>query len=390
MAGGVDPGRRRIGLNLLWLVPGEVGGSEEYTIGLLAAVAAQMPSDVDLIIYANRRLVEAHAEVLTSFTTVVAPVSGSSRPLRILMESTWLAVRSRADHVEVVHHAGGTMPPIRLRPGLVTLHDLQPITHPERFGLLKRTYIRLLAPRSLRRAVRVVCLSRFTAGDAIAIAGVDPARLAIVPSGVEFDPAEPGVASVDVLERLGLHERRYLLYPAITYEHKNHRTLVEAFARLVAAHPELRLVLTGGTGGAEAALQERITRLGLADRVVRTGRIPAADLDTLYRGAMLMAFPSSYEGFGLPVLEAMSRRCPVVASDVGGLPEVGGDAVDLVDPFDIDGWVAALARVIDDPVHRSAMIAEGLEQCGRHRWSDSAAALVELYRQLPRTTVSVS
>jgi len=388
--------RRRIGLNLLWLVPGEVGGSEEYTMGLLRAFGARAPADIDLIVYVNRRLARDHVDVLAGFTTVVAPISGSSRPLRVLMESTWLALRSVRDRVEMVHHAGGTMPSVRFRPGLVTLHDLQPITHPERFGFIKRTYIRLVAPRSLRRAVRVVCLSQFTAGDAERIAGVDPRRIAIVSSGVdpiELDSPESlrGVSeSAEVLTRFGLEAGAFILYPAITYDHKNHRTLIDAFARLGPSHPSLRLVLTGGVGGAEAALNAQIEELELTDRVLRTGRVVATDLDALYRYAVVMAFPSSYEGFGLPLLEAMVRGCPVVASEVGALHEVGGAAVELVNPFDLEGWAVALASVIADPEHRAAMIADGLEQSDRYRWSNSALALAELYRGLPRTRVDVS
>jgi glycosyltransferase involved in cell wall biosynthesis len=244
--------------------------------------------------------------------------------------------------------------------------------------------------------VRVVCLSRFTAGDAERIAGVDPQRVAIVASGV--DRVELGSSetsrgcpeSAELLTRFGLEARSFILYPAITYDHKNHRTLVDAFARLVPSHPSLRLVLTGGVGSSETALNAQIEDLGLAERVLRTGRVAAADLDTLYRCAAVMAFPSSYEGFGLPLLEAMVRGCPVVTSAVGGLEEVGGAAVELVDPFYIEGWVAALTSVIDDPEHRAEMITNGLEQSDRYRWSNSALALAQLYRGLPRTRVDVS
>ncbi|CAB4947905.1 unannotated protein [freshwater metagenome] len=383
--------RRRIGLNLLWLVPGEVGGSEEYTVGLLRAFAELAPEDIDLVVYVNGRMAKEHGELLEHFTTVVAPVSGTSRPLRVFIESSWLALRARRDRVEFVHHGGGTMPAVRSRPGLVTLHDLQPITHPERFGFIKRSYIKLVAPRSLRRATRVVCLSQFTATDAERIAGVDPSRIAIVASGVDpVGPSDSGATADDdaVLERFGVTSSGFILYPAITYEHKNHRTLVDAFARLVAVHPELRLVLTGGVGGAENDLRTQIESLGLDDVVVRPGRVAASDLDTLYRRALLMAFPSSYEGFGLPLLESMVRGCPGVVSSVGGLPDVGGAAVDLVDPFDIDGWVVAMDRVIIDHEHRAAMVAKGLEQCGQFQWSNSASALAKLYRGLPRTTVA--
>lgn len=375
----------RIGVNLLWVVPGEVGGSEEYMVGLLRAYRQLDPEPPDVVLYVNRRFAREHRELCQSYPTVVAPIEGTSRPLRVIIESTWLARRSRRDLLDALHHAGGTMPVIRAVPGIVTLHDLQPITHPERFGLLKRTYIRSIAPRSLRAAIRVVCLARFTAEDAVEIAGVDPARVVLVPSGVDPVDSAPAVdPRSPVLEELGLTGTPFVLYPAITYAHKNHRTLLEAFARVLRTHPDLRLVLTGGVGPEEQQLSAQISRLGLRASVRRTGRIPAADLDALYRAATVMAFPSSYEGFGLPLLEAMARRCPVVASDVGGLAEVGGSAARLVDPFDVEAWVEALIMVLDDPGYRSRMVEEGIEQSHRYRWSDSAAALADLYRNIPQ------
>ena len=372
----------RVGVNLLWLVPGEVGGSEEYTVRLLRALADLAPADLEVELLVNRRFAQTHPELTGAFSTRVAPIDGSSRPLRVLVESSWLARQVRRDRLEVVHHAGGTMPVIRTRPGIVTLHDLQPITHPERFGLVKRTYIRTIAPRSLRSAVGVVCLTPFTAGDAVALAGVDPTLVSLDPCGI--DPAGPGpdAAAVDrVLDRLGLAELPFVLYPAITYPHKNHLTLLAAFARLTADRPDLRLVLTGGSGPSESSVLDDIASRGLTASVIRTGRIAEAELDALYRRATVLAFPSAYEGFGLPVLEAMSRGCAVVSSTAGGLPSVVGDAAVLVEPDDVAGWAAALAEVIDDGGHRASLVARGLEQSGHHRWPDSAAALAEVYRR---------
>jgi alpha-1,3-rhamnosyl/mannosyltransferase len=379
----------KIGMNLLWLVPGEVGGSEEYTVGLLRAYRQLRDEHLEqdhpqLILYVNRRFARDHVDLCSAFTTVVAPIDGSSRPIRVLVESTWLAWRTRRDGLDALHHGGGTMPSLRTVPGIVTLHDLQPITHPERFGPIKRFYIRWVAPRSLRAARRVVCLTRFTAGDAVALAGVAPERIALIPSGVDpVGPAPSEDRRSAVLEGLGLSGHRFLLYPAITYEHKNHRTLLAAFARLHALNPQLRLVLTGGVGSAEPQVRAQISQLGLDPAVVRTGRIPAADLDVLYREAAITAFPSAYEGFGLPVLEAMVRGCPVVASGVGGLVEVGGPAVVHVDPFDVDAWVSSLSAVLDDDGYRARLVEQGLEQSERFRWSDSALALAALYRSLP-------
>lgn len=373
---------RRIGVNLLWLVPGEVGGSEEYTVRLLRAVARECPDDLDIVLYVTRSFVGAHPDLCAAFPIRVAPVSGASRPARVLIESTWLAWRTWRDRCEVVHHAGGTMPIVRSAPGIVTLHDLQPLSHPERFGPIKRRWLTWVAPRSLRAASAVICLSDFTGDDAVERADVERARVRIVPCGVD----DPG-AAVDehlrqrVLARFDLVDRPFVLYPAITYPHKNHETLVAAFAALVADRPELCLVLTGGASSAEAVVQAAIGAFALADCVVRTGRIPEPELDVLYRSATVMAFPSRYEGFGLPVLEAMARGCPVVASDVGGVPSVAGEAAVLVDPLDVAGWTEALASVIDDASRRSVLARRGLDRVRAFAWPRSAAALLDVYRE---------
>jgi glycosyltransferase involved in cell wall biosynthesis len=262
---------RRVGVNLLWLVPGEVGGSEEYTVRLLAALGELAPPGLEIVLYVNRRFPAAYPGLVERFRTHVAPVSGTSRPRRVIAESTWLAVRARRDGCAVMHHAGGTMPFLRSVPGIVTLHDLQPITHPERFGPVKRTYIRFVAPRSMRAASTVVCLSEFTAGDAVDRAGIDPSQVRLVPCGV----SDPG-AAVDhvlrdcVLDRFGLTDRPFVLYPAITYAHKNHETLVAAFARISNTREDVRLVLTGGAGGNEDIVQATVDAYGLRDRVLRT------------------------------------------------------------------------------------------------------------------------
>ena len=384
----VAPEPVRVGVNLLWLVPGEVGGSEEYTVRLLGALADLDLDDLDVTLYVNGRFGTAHAALAERFRTVVAPVAGTSRPRRVAAESSWLAARTRRDHLEVVHHAGGTMPALRSAPGIVTLHDLQPITHPERFGLVKRTYIRLVAPRSLRAAAAVVCLTDFTAGDAVALAGVDPMRVRLVPCGVD-DPG-PGpdpLLQEAVLERHRLLGRPFVLYPAITYAHKNHETLVAAFAQLAADHPDAKLVLTGGEGSYEPVVRAAIHAYGLADRVERTGRIPEADLDVLYRRATVMAFPSRYEGFGLPVLEAMVRGCPVVASDAGGLPGVAGDAAVLVDPLDAHAWADAIGDLLDQPERRTVLSRLGVERARLFRWPDAAEALAAVYRETARRPV---
>ncbi len=378
-----DRAVRRVGVNLLWLVPGQVGGSEEYTVRLLRELAELHPDDVEVILYVNRQFRAAHPDLVSRFTTHVAPISGSSRILRVIVESTWLAARSRMDRCTLVHHAGGTMPSLRLAPGALTMHDLQPLSNPDRFGFVKGAYIRFVAPRSVRRARTVVCLSEFVASDVVNRVGIERERIRIIPCGVnEPETAFDHDRLAQLLASLDLTNRPFILYPAITYPHKNHETLVAAFAQIVSTHPELRLVFTGGGGSSDATVTAAIDAYGLTNYVVRTGRIPETDLDLLYRAATVMAFPSLYEGFGIPVLEAMSRGCPVVASAIGALPEVTGGAGELVDPIDVVGWANALSGLIDDPARRTVLVRLGFDRAKHFDWSTPAQSLLSLYREI--------
>jgi len=375
--------RRQVGVNLLWLVPGVVGGSEEYTVRLLTAFAERGDEhpDLDVTLFVNRSLLVAHPALVAAFRTVVAPVPGTNRAVRVAVESTWLAAQARRRGIEVMHHAGGTMPPVRTCPGLVTIHDLQPLDLSDHFSPLKRSYIRLLVPPSVRRARYVVTLTRWTGRDVVRHFGIGEEHLWLVSAGIDLPPLDAGRAALDAaLAGHDLVDRPYFLYPAITYPHKNHETLVRAFALLAADHPEAVLVLTGGFGPSEDAVAHLVARLGIEARVRRPGRVPVGELDALYRGAVAVTFASRYEGFGIPVLEAMSRACPVLASDVGGLPEVVGEGGVLLAPDDVTGWAAAMADVLDDPAHRAALSRAGRERAARFPWGASADALASLYR----------
>jgi glycosyltransferase involved in cell wall biosynthesis len=141
------------------------------------------------------------------------------------------------------------------------------------------------------------------------------------------------------------------------------------------------LVFTGGAGSSDSVVQSTIEAYGLDSKVIRTGRVPESDLDLLYRTAMVMAFPSLYEGFGLPLLEAMSRGCPIVASDAASLPEVAGDAAEFVDPIDVAGWANALGALIEDPTQRTVLARRGFDRVTHFAWSVSAQSLLSVYRE---------
>jgi len=377
--------RLRVGANLLWLVPGVVGGSEEYTVRVLESLARLAPDRVAVTLFVNRALVAAHPDLVAAFPSVVAPltsmphVAGLSKGLRVATEATWLARQARAEHLDLLHHMGGTMPVLRGTPGLVTIHDLQPFAFPDHFSVVKRAYLQATVPTSVRRAVAVVVLTEWTKADVVERIGIDPDRVLLVPPGIDpLMPVDPEVA-LEARYRYGIADAPFFLYPAISYAHKNHLSLVRAFARVTASDDQAKLVLTGGPADAEQALQSEIWRLGLTDRVVRTGRIPRRDLDALFSEALALTFPSHYEGFGIPTLEAMSRGVPVIASTAGALPEVVGDAGVLLDPDDTEAWGDAMLQVLHHDDFRRALVARGAARAARFTWTASAEALVQAY-----------
>ncbi len=371
--------RIAVGVNLLWCVPGRVGGSEEYLARQLVGVAERQPDDVELTVFALRGYADAHPEVAAAFPVVTAPIDGRRRSVRVGFEHTWLVARGREWHLDLVHHAGGTMPRPQPAPGVVTVHDLQYLSYPEHFGRLKLMWLASAVPAAVHHAAAVTVPSEYVKGTVVSAFGYPAERIVVVPHGL--DPSV-GAAEVDeaaLRHRYGIPGRS-ILYPAITHPHKNHVLLLRAVAALGPGYDDVAVVLLGGSGAAAAEVSAEIDRLGLARRVVRPGRVPAADRDGLYRVATVLAFPSAYEGFGAPVLEAMALGCPVVAADATALPEVVGDAGMLVDPGSVDAWRDALARLLDDDQERRLLVAAGHRRAAAFTASESARALLDAYR----------
>ncbi|MET0145978.1 MAG: glycosyltransferase family 1 protein [Ilumatobacteraceae bacterium] len=365
-----------VAVNLLWCLPGGVGGSEEYLARQMVGLADAAPT-IRARAFVVPGFVAAHRDVAARHEVVVAGFDARRRTRRVIAEATWLTARTRG--FDVVHHGGGTVPPRSPRPVLLTIHDLQYRTYPQYLSPLKRQYLRVAIPRSVRRAATVAVPSEYVRGTVIDAFGGDPDRVVVVPHGVDPDPTA-GEHRHEVRIRYGLGERRYVLYPAITHPHKNHRFLLELLAGPW-SDPDLVLVLLGGRGLAEDDVVASIETLGLSERVLRPGRVPDADRDGLIAGAEALVFPSEYEGFGAPVLEAMALATPVVCSDRAALPEVAGDAA-LVRPLDRDAWADALDDVAEQ---RDCLAAAGRRRAARFTTFESGARLAEAYRRCAGT-----
>jgi len=378
----VTPPRLHVGVNLLWLVPGVVGGSEEYTTRLISAIAERDPGAgerIELTLFVLRPFVASYPDLVEAFDTVVCPLSGGSKAARVAAEASWLLAAARRRRVEVLHHAGGTIPLLRATPSLLTIHDLQPLllvgsSH----GAVKQAYLRARLGPSARRARLIVTLTEFTRSTIVDRLGVERDKVMLVPPG--YTPALVQEPEGDPRAAYRL-DRAFFLYPAITYPHKNHTTAVRALARLVERGDDVLLVLTGRAGDGEDELWQVARSLGVDGRIRRLGRVPRGDLDWLYRHAAGLVFPSRFEGFGLPVLEAMGQGCPVIAARATALPEVVGEAGILVDPDDVEGWADAMACLLHDARRRDWLVEASIARTVEFRWRASADALVAAYRR---------
>jgi glycosyltransferase involved in cell wall biosynthesis len=285
--------------------------------------------------------------------------------------------------VRLFHATEHLLPKLTRAKSVFTLHDIAYLLFPEHHLPRNRIYLRTMMPRFLRRADRIIAVSENTRRDALRSYPLDPEKIEVIPEGVEprFRPDIEREALVDVRRRLGLPER-FVLSIGTIEPRKNHATLVEAYASLRTRHPDVGLVIAGGRGWLYERFFERVRALGLDGHVVFTGHVQDEDMPALLNAAEVFAFPSEFEGFGLPPLEAMACGIPVVCSDAASLPEVVGDAGMLVSPWDVGPWIQAIDRLLGDPALRAGFGARGLARARRFSWDAAADRTLEVYRSV--------
>lgn len=373
----------KVGINLLWMVPGVVGGSETYMARLLSGLA-ERSTQFDYTLFALPQFKDAHPDLAKTFKTAYAPVRGRAKSFRVGGENSWLLAQCRIRKIDLVHHAGGVIPLIRTNRPVLTIHDLQYLDYPEYLKRTKLTYLRVMMPRSAETARLIMTPSDFTRRQVIERLNIDPSIVTVVPHGIS--PREGKEPAREVRDRYSLMDP-FFLYPAITYPHKNHLVLIKAFAKVLSSHPETTLVLTGAKGSLEVSIFKEVKELGIEKNVKRLGHVPSRDLDALYHEAVALTFPSRFEGFGAPVLEAMSRGCPVIAADATALPEVVGDAGLLISANNPEEWSQAMCSLIEDAGARERLASAGLQRAREFTWEKSADILEDVYRRALETTL---
>ncbi len=271
-------------------------------------------------------------------------------------------------------------------PAIVTVHDLGYMHYPEAHRRFDRWYLDWTTRRHVRLAARLVADSEATRDDLVRYYHADSARIAVVYPGRDESLTrvnDPEAMAV-VKARYGI-SGDYLLYIGTLQPRKNLVRLVEAFARV--QKPDLRLVLAGQKGWLYADLFARVEALGLSGRVIFTGYVADDDKAALLSGATALVYPSLYEGFGLPVLEAMACGTPVLTSDVSSLPEVAGDAALLASPLDTEAIAAGMARLVADAGLRHALVERGFLQIRRFSWAQAARQVLEAIESIPASHV---
>ena len=265
------------------------------------------------------------------------------------------------------------------------IHDVSFRAYPEYIGFSDRLFLSLLIPRTMCRSDRIVTPSRFTKDEIISRYGVSSDRIAVIPNAVDpsflVDPNENDVSRA--VSRNGLPDS-YVLSVGTMQPRKNIPLLVHAFARVRKDVPELKLVLVGGRGGRhyDAAIDTAISDEGLGDAVIFPGYVSQEDMPSVYKAACVFAFPSLYEGFGIPILESFAVGTPVVTSDIAPFREVGDDAITTFDPKDVANCAEALYTLSTDENSRLRHIRAGKDRLRRYSWNDSAQVMVVLYESI--------
>lgn len=357
-------------------------GIGRYTRGLANALAEVDHETTYILLSAGRDRTERAWPA--NFYRRALPLS--DRHLAILWQRLRLPlpVELLTGRIDLFHSPDFTLPPVWRARTVLTIHDLSFMRCPECFSKPLLDYLLASVPRAVRRADFILADSASTRHDLAELLGVLPERMAVAYPGVEahFAPVEDAATLEARLARYGV-ERPYLLGVGTLQPRKNFVRLIRAYHLLRERHgiPH-RLVIAGAKGWLFEEIEEAIRGLHLGEWVKITGFIPDEDLPALYQGADVFAFPSLYEGFGIPVLEALACGTPVVTSNTSSMPEAAGDAALLVDPTDVEAIAEALWRLLEDASLRNALRARGFEQVKRFSWVASARIIHTIYRHL--------
>ncbi len=353
----------RVGVNALYMIPGGVGGTEIYLRALLPALAEIDPVN-RYFVFTNCETGADLVPAARNFTHAPQRFHAASRPMRILWEQTMLPLAARRLRLDVMLNPGFTAPLLCTCPQATVFHDLQHKRHPEYFRWFDRPFWRLFLYWAARRSNVVIAISAATAADLKRFYPRLPeSKIRIVPQGVD-----PVFSAISMRRR----PEPFLLAVSTLHPHKNLDGLLRAFAIFRTRRPDFRLLVCGMHGFSTGPLQELRRSLGLEEAVEFPGWIPREQLYDLYARAWAFLYPSRFEGFGLPVLEAMAAGIPMACSDVEPMAGLAGYAALKFEPNDVDAIAAAMVQLTEDMELRQRLAEEGPRQAANFSWKGTA------------------
>ena len=372
----------RIGVNTLFLVPGDVGGTEIYLRRNLLAMVADNPQDVFVLFTTldNQGLFRDELKAFVNVEYVVLPFRAAIRPVRIICEQLLLPWYVWKSKVDVLWSPGYTASALCSCPQAVTVHDLQYKSHPDDLSLLERMTLDVLVRTACYQCKAVIAVSAFSKKEILRYGFAAEEKVHAVLEGVEPDFSCP-VTEEDAVQ-LPVAGNPYILCVAHTYPHKQVHLLIEAFSCLAEKIPH-HLVLVGRPRRGEGRVEESLAACPATDRVHRLASLEYTELRSLYQQADVFVLPSEYEGFGLPVLEALLAGVPVVTTKKASLPEVGGDCAVYVRSSSPEGFAEAIADVLGKTSNeRAELIDRGRAWAQGFTWKKSATQTLQILRDV--------
>jgi glycosyltransferase involved in cell wall biosynthesis len=363
-----------VALNLLYLIPGVVGGTETYARSLIHALA-QEDDDNEYVVFLSREAADLDVTPAANFRRVVCPVVAMRRAVRYSWEQAVLPLQLNRLKPNLVHSLGYVSPLAARCAQVVTVHDVNYIGHKGRRTAIGRRAFQFVVEKTVKRADRIITVSEFSKSEIVKHTSVSPDKVSVVHSAgrESYHEAPPRSAFV---EKIG---RPYIMAFSSLSAHKNIPNLIEAFGRISARVPHA-LVLVGHLP--EKSGVRNVMESAGDDRVIFTGYVPDDEVESLMNHAALFAFPSLYEGFGLPILDAQHAGVPVACSSAGALPEVAGAGALTFDPHSVDDIAGALERCLTDDSLRASLIQAGRDNAAQFSWDRTARRTLDVYSEV--------
>ena len=370
----------RIGINALYLLPNQVGGSEVYLRNLLSAIS-KIDRKNEYFIFSNIENYNTFNMKQDNFREIFCRIKAVSRPKRILWEQVILPFKVKKLNLDILFSPGFTSPFFIPCPSVVTIYDLQLKVFPEYFKKTDLIFWRIFVYISIKRATKIITLSENTKSDIVRFYNQALDKIEVIHVGVNNNfKINPDQNKIEEFKSRYQLPDKIILCVSTTHPHKNYPRLLEAFSLLrMKNNIPHKLVIIGLKGFFHQELIKLINDMDLNDHVRLFGWVPFEDVPLFYKTAELFVFPSEFEGFGIPVLEAFASGLPVVSSNATSLPEVAGNAALMVNPYSVSEIADAMYRIINDKSLSSELVLRGFDRAKLFSWEEAAKRTLDCF-----------